>query len=61
MSCEVSSSLEQQTYFELLSDFLPDGLLELLQPIGQVGLELIVMQIFVTELVQNGIFDVLVL
>lgn len=49
------------TYFELLANLFPDGLLELLEAIGQIALGLIVVKIFVTELIQNGILDVFIL
>lgn len=48
-------------YFELLPNLLPDGLLELLEPVRQIRFGLIVMEILVTELIQNGIFDVFIL
>lgn len=48
-------------YFELFANLLPDCLFELLESIGQVRLGLIVVQILVAELVQNGILDVFIL
>lgn len=50
-----------KAYFELLPDLFPDGFLELLEAVGQIGLGLIVMKVLVTELIQNGILDVLIL
>jgi hypothetical protein len=48
------------TYFELLSNLLSDGFFELFEPI-RPDFRLIVMEVLVTELIQNGILDVLVL
>ena len=50
-----------KTYFEFLADFLPYCFLELLQSIRKIRFGLIIVQIFVTEFVQNGILDVFIL